>query len=73
MKSPIDTAIEKAGNGVRLAIQLDVSPQYISKARRQGWLSLDKAKIVHDLYGIPLVDLVHRDLAGVMRAAASSI
>jgi len=72
MKSAIDKAIEKAGNGLALAVQLDVSPQYISKARGQGWLSYDKAKIVHDLYGIPLVDLVHKDLARVMHAAVAS-
>jgi hypothetical protein len=72
MKSPIEQAIDKAGSGVILASQLDVTPQYISKALGQGWLSIEKAQIVHDLYGIALVELLHPDVAKLMRAAASS-
>lgn len=70
MKSAIEKAVEKAGSQAALAEQIGVKPQFLTKALRQGWLPLDRAKVVNDLYGIPLVDLVRNDIADAMRSAA---
>lgn len=70
MRKAIQEAIDKAGSQAALGDQIKTSKQFVGKAVQQGWLPLEKAKIVHDLYGIPLVDLVRDDIADAMRLAA---
>jgi hypothetical protein len=68
----ITAAVDKAGSQAKLAEQIGVRPQFITKALRQGWLPMEKAKIVNDLHGIPLIDLVRADIADAMRLAAKN-
>ncbi len=68
----IEQAVNKAGeNGVTVIAELiGTSPQFVSMSKRRGWLPLDKAQIVSDTYGIPLPDLVRKDIAAALRRQA---
>jgi hypothetical protein len=68
----VQRAVEAAGeNGVtRIAEQIATTTQFVSMSKRRGWLPLEKARIVSELYGIPLADLVRADIASALRAQA---
>jgi hypothetical protein len=63
----IDQAIEKAGGREQLAALIGTTPQFITNSKRKGYLPLERAKIVADTYGIPLIELVRKDIADAMR------
>jgi hypothetical protein len=69
MKKAIADAVEKAGGYQALADHLECSKQFVHSSEQRGWLPMEKAKIVNSLYGIPLIDLVRKDIADAMRLA----
>ena len=66
----VERAVEAAGeNGVtRIAEQIGTTTQFVSISKRRGWFPLEKARIVADIYAIPLPDLVRADIASALRA-----
>lgn len=72
MKKALEQAVQQAGGLPELASLLSCSKQFVHASVNRGWLPLEKAKIVSDLYGIALVDLVRSDIADAMRLAAQN-
>lgn len=54
----VDLAVDKAGGVVELAEALGVSRQFIGRCVARGWLPIERAQQVEDLYGIPREKLV---------------
>ena len=64
----IDKAIQKAGSHAAFGEAIGTSAAFVTQSRRRGWLPLQRAQIAAELYGIPLVDLVRKDIAAALRA-----
>jgi hypothetical protein len=68
--SGVQRAIDAAGGGPeghkKIAELLGTSVQFIYGAKRRGFFPVDRARIVADVYAIPLVDLVRSDLRALI-------
>lgn len=51
-----------------LADRLGITYQAVAKFERQGWLPLTRARVVADLYSIPLAELVRPDIRDALNA-----
>lgn len=65
-KTGVQKAIDAAGTGEKLAEVLDVTPMAISKFKRQGYFPLPRAKMLSEMYTIPLRELVSPELREIM-------
>ena len=65
----IEQAIKQAGSVMALADLIQTTPQFVTNSKRKGYLPLERAKIVQDAYGIPLRELVRKDIADAMNRA----
>lgn len=63
--SGVDKAVLLAGRDGRavLASTLGVSRQAIHQYVQQRWMPIDRARVVHQLFGIPMVELVKPETA----------
>lgn len=59
-------AVQAAGNQAKLAEQLEVSQQAVSKWVRRGWVSPSRAREIEMLYGIPRQDLMNKLLVDLV-------
>lgn len=66
MSNAVDKVIEAAGGRAALAEFFDVKLQAIHGFRQKGWLPLDRAKAAAERYGLPLRDLVRKDVREAM-------
>lgn len=64
----IEQAAEKAGGQAALGRVLGVTPQAIAKFRKQGWVTIDRAKQINAQFGIPMRELVRPEVRDVMDA-----
>lgn len=75
-RNGVQRAIDKAaGDGTfyagadAIAKLLGVKIQFIyAAANKKGYLPVDRARVVADTYGIPLVDLVKADIRAALNA-----
>lgn len=58
----VDLAIDKAGGVPELAQALGVSRQFIGRCRDRGWLPIERAQQIEDLYGISREKLIKPEL-----------
>lgn len=58
MTNHVQDAIEAAGGVNELASALGVSRQFVGRCRDRGWLPIDRAQQVEEMYGIEREKLV---------------
>lgn len=63
MNPAIKQAIEKAGSQAELARLINMKPNACNNAIYRGYFAPERARMIHDLYGIPYRELINPKLA----------
>ena len=68
----VDRALDAAGGGPeaykKLAEQLGVSVNFIYLSKRRGYFPPERGRVIADLYGIPLADLISAKLRPLLNS-----
>lgn len=68
----VDRAITKMGGGPEgkraIAALFGISEQAINNFARKGWFPTDRARVVSEVTGIPVADLVRADIRPLLNS-----
>ena len=78
MREGVDAALRKAGGTdevtpegfKRIAELIGTSTEFVYNCRRKGFFPVDKARMIFDAYGVPLIDLVSDTNRALLKSAA---